>query len=226
MIRRLFVLRPEPGLAATASAARERGFEVTAWPMAQALPVEWSPPAEAAFDGLLIGSGNAVRLAGSDLANCASKPAYCVGQATADAAVAAGLTVAKIGSGGLQGLIDELAGQRLTLLRIAGETHVPLALPAGITVIVRVVYRVAYRPLPELLALQLREGGTVLLHSGEAAKHFAAECDRLDVPRSRLCVAALAPRIAEAAGDGWGAVAAAPEPSDAALLALARDMCQ
>ncbi len=226
MTCRLFVLRPEPGLAATTSAARELGFDVVAWPMAEALPVAWTPPDETAFDGLLIGSANAVRLAGSGLALCSGKPAYCVGRATADAARDSGLTVAQVGAGGLQHLIDELAGQPLTLLRIAGERHVPLSPPDGITIVARIVYRVAYRPLPAALIEQFGQGGTVLLHSGEAAAHFAAECDRLEIPRARLRLAALAPRIAQAVGGGWGAVAIASQPSDAALLALARDMCQ
>ena len=32
-------------------------------------------------------------------------------------------------------------------------------------------------------------------------------------------------RVAQAAGKGWAAVDSAPQPSDDALLALARDMC-
>jgi uroporphyrinogen-III synthase len=45
------------------------------------------------------------------------------------------------------------------------------------------------------------------------------------VPRNAIGLAALAPRIADAAGDGWRDVRSAAQPSEAALLALARDMC-
>ena len=69
------------------------------------------------------------------------------------------------------------------------------------------------------------QGATVLLHSGEAASHFAAECDRLGIARGIVRLAALAPRIAEAAGEGWRALAIAPQTRDRALLELARDMC-
>ena len=65
----------------------------------------------------------------------------------------------------------------------------------------------------------------VLLHSAEAARHFAAEVDRLGLSRGRIALAAFAPRIAAAAGTGWAASRAARQPNDPALLALAREMC-
>jgi uroporphyrinogen-III synthase len=49
---------------------------------------------------------------------------------------------------------------------------------------------------------------------------------RLGIRRAPLRLAALSQRIAAAAGDGWGEVAAAGHPDDKALLALARQMCQ
>jgi uroporphyrinogen-III synthase len=81
-------------------------------------------------------------------------------------------------------------------------------------------------PLPAPLAECLGEGALVLLHSAAAARHFAAECDRLGVARGAVGLAALGPRIAAAAGEGWHGVRAAGEPREAALLALAREMCQ
>ena len=68
-------------------------------------------------------------------------------------------------------------------------------------------------------------GALVLLHSAATARHFAEECDRLGVPRARITLAALGPRIAAAAGAGWGAVHIAPQPDEAALLQLAFDLC-
>jgi len=65
----------------------------------------------------------------------------------------------------------------------------------------------------------------VLLHSGAVAGHFAAECDRMGVDRGAIALAALAPRIAQSASDGWQSVAVAADPDDAALLSLAADMC-
>ena len=60
---------------------------------------------------------------------------------------------------------------------------------------------------------------------GGAVRH-AYPMEGTTMPSVILRIAALAPRIAAAAGDGWGEVATAALPSDAALLALARQMCQ
>ncbi|MBS1240071.1 MAG: uroporphyrinogen-III synthase, partial [Proteobacteria bacterium] len=62
-------------------------------------------------------------------------------------------------------------------------------------------------------------------HSAEAARHFTAECDRLGLDRANIALAALGPRIAAAGGGGWREVRSAQSPREAALLALARDMC-
>jgi uroporphyrinogen-III synthase len=66
----------------------------------------------------------------------------------------------------------------------------------------------------------------VLLHSAATARHFAAECDRLGLKRGAIALAVLSPRLAAAAGAGWAAVHVASRPDEAALLALARNLCQ
>ena len=76
------------------------------------------------------------------------------------------------------------------------------------------------------LADLLADGALVLLHSAEAARHFAGECARLGIARAGVALAALAPRVGEAAGDGWAAKGIALSPRDDALLALAQEMCQ
>jgi uroporphyrinogen-III synthase len=124
----------------------------------------------------------------------------------------------------LQSLVDGLAAS-LRLLRVTGAEHVPLATSDGIEVETRVAYESVALPLPETLAARLRSGVLMLLHSAAAARHFAAECDRCGVPRNAIALAALAPRIADAAGEGWRELRSAAAPSEAALLALARDMC-
>jgi uroporphyrinogen-III synthase len=44
--------------------------------------------------------------------------------------------------------------------------------------------------------------------------------------RATFRIAAISPAAAAACDTGWEAVAAAPEPSDAALLSLAAKLCQ
>ena len=220
----VIAIRPEPGCSATAAHGPQMGLAIEAWPLFEVGPLAWEPPLAERIDALLLGSANAVRCAGAGLDAFRGKPAYAVGAVTAASAEAAGLTVVATGRGGLQPLLETVRPPR-TLLRLAGEEHIALRPPLGVVIDTRIVYRSAARPMPEPLAARLRGGGLVLLHSGAAAWHFAAECDRLDVPRAAIALAALGPRIADAAGEGWRALQSAGEPREAALLALARDMC-
>ena len=216
-------IRPEPGGSDTARAGAAIGLEIENVPLFEARSIAWELPG-GAFDGLLVGSANVFRHSGSNLARLQTIPVHCVGGATAAAASAAGFTVATQGSGGLQDVIDKLAPQRL--LRLAGKERVELALPDGMIMETCVVYEVAPLPIPMPLAARLAESNAiVLLHSAKAAEHFASECSRLRLDRARMTLAALGPRIAQAAGGGWAAVHSAPQPSDAALLEMVRDMC-
>jgi uroporphyrinogen-III synthase len=113
----------------------------------------------------------------------------------------------------------------LRLLRLTGAEHVPVAPRPGLEIETRVAYESVPLPLPHAAASRLAGGALVLLHSAAAARHFAAECDRLDIARFGIRLAAMGPRIAAAAAGGWQEVRSASEPSETALLALARDMC-
>lgn len=220
----VLTIRPYPGGEATVAAGREAGLMIDAVPLSEIGPLAWQAPSPDGFDGLLLGSANALRHAGEALDALGGKPVYAVGEATAAEAQADGFPVAMIGRGGLQALADTLSPP-LRLLRLAGAEHVPVTPPAGVEIETRAVYENAPLPLPPELAQRLREGALVLLHSAAAARHFAAECDRLGVPRDAISLAALGPRIAAAAGEGWRGVRAAAEPREGALLALARQMC-
>ena len=72
----------------------------------------------------------------------------------------------------------------------------------------------------------LASGGVAALHSGEAARHFAEQVDLEGIPRDRVTLVALGPRIAASAGSGWHAIHIADRPEEGALLALARQVCQ
>lgn len=202
------------------------GLAVRAFPLSQIEPVSWEPPAPATIDGLLLGSANATRHAGPALALYHGKPAFVVGAATAAAAEEAGLRVQLVGEGGLQQVIDAAPARDLRLLRLAARDHVALRFPPNITVDTRIVYQSVDLPMPSALADLLRAPTLVLLHSAGAAAHFAAECDRHGLSREAIALAALGPRIAEAAGGGWADVRHPARPAEADLLALAREMCQ
>lgn len=225
MRRPLIVLRPEPGCGETVAAARRRGLDPVAAPLSAIEPLAWQAPDPAGFDGLLAGSANAFRHGGEPLRQLRSLLVHAVGERTADAARAAGFTVASVGARGLQSVLDALVPP-LKLLRLTGEARVALAAPPGVELAERVIYRAVAQSLSGDTARRLASGAVALLHSGEAARGFAAECGRLGIARRRVAIAALAPRIAEAAGAGWEEVRVAGEANDGALLALAEDMCQ
>jgi uroporphyrinogen-III synthase len=220
----LLALRPQPGLDATLDKARAMGLAITGLALSEIRAVAWDCPDPAGIDGLLIGSANAILHGGENLAHLTAKPVYAVGEATAAAARAAGFTVAMTGSGGLQGVLDAIAPP-CHLLRIAGEEHVPLTPPESVTFAEVIAYRSVSLPLDPVTSLLTESEVLVLLHSAATARHFAEECERLGLPRARITLAALGPRIAAAAGVGWAAVHIAPQPDEAAVLQLAFDLC-
>ncbi|NCP19893.1 MAG: uroporphyrinogen-III synthase [Erythrobacter sp.] len=221
----VFVLRPEPGLAKTMERGHALGLAMQAMPLSSAQPLPWRVP-QGDFDGILLGSANALRHAGEQARGLIHLPVYAVGEATATDARAHGFTVAQTGEGGLQALLDSLGSERaLSLLRLAGAEHLPLQPPPGVRFATAETYRIMHRQLTGAEAELLAQGGVVLLHSGASARHFRAECERAGINRARLSLAALAPRIAASVSDGWKSVQIAAQPRDEALLFLAADMC-
>ena len=91
-MRRVLVLRPEPGATATVRQARERGLDAVAVPLFEVDPMAWEAPDPFGFDGLLLTSANALRHGGDRLQSLRGLPVYAVGDATAEAAREAGLS--------------------------------------------------------------------------------------------------------------------------------------
>jgi uroporphyrinogen-III synthase len=222
----LITIRPQPGCDATVAAAREQGLPAIGFPLFEVVSMAWDAPDPAEVDALLIGSANALRHGGPAMARYRGKPAYAVGETSAEAARAAGLDVVGFGNGTLQQVITRLRPGHRRLLRLAGKTRVALEAPAGATIVERVVYASEPRPMPAELAALLRQPATVLIHSGEAARHFAALCDGNGIGKAHLSLVTIGKRVTAAAGSGWSAVVTADTPDDAAMLALARQICQ
>ncbi len=222
----LVVIRPEPGCSASTAAARAAQMEAHGFPLFEVAAKSWEATAADGFEALLIGSANVFRHGGPGLRALLGLPVLAVGETTAEAARAAGFAVAATGSGGLQKLLDALPKDYRRVLRLAGDERIPLTVPKRLLLDERVVYASRPVPFPPELAALLRTPAIVALHSADAARHLAAQCASHVIRRAPLRIAALSLRIAAAAGDGWGEVAAAPLPDDKALLALARQMCQ
>jgi uroporphyrinogen-III synthase len=219
LIAPLLILRPQPGNAASCAAAELLGVEPVATPLRDRTHGMAAPnPTE--IDALLIGSANALRHAGPHLAAYAGKPAYTVGETTAQAARQAGLHVEAVGSGGLQTVLDQVAPNHSRLLRLAGYERVVLTLPPHATMIERTVYAAVPHPLPRAIArLMLTHalpGVVAALHSAQAALHLAQEIDRLGLPRARLHLATIGPRVTAAAGMAGARSTRRPGPMIAA----------
>ena len=222
----VIVIRAEPAQTATVKLCDAAGLPVFASTMFAIEPVAWQAPDQRSIDGLLIGSANAIRQGGEELRKLGHFSVYCVGEATARAVRKAGFNVAMAGKGGLQNLLDELAGQSLNLLRLAGEKHVELTAPAGVFLKTEVIYRSHSLPMSDALAEKLGEGAITLLHSAEAASHFSEQCDARALNRSIIDIVLIGPRLEQAVGTGWRSVGWPDKPDDAALVAFAKALWQ
>lgn len=218
MSRRVAVLRPEPGNAATCARARAAGLDVTALPLFVVEPLPWIPPDPAEHDALLLTSANSVRHAGAGLSAFARLPVLAVGAATADAARMAGLDVMMAGSHDAAALIADSGARWHRLLHLGGRETTIAA--GGIVTRSILVYASVARPVDDAAIAGLA-GAVPLLHSARAAATFAALADRAGLDRATMAVAAISDAVAVAAGAGWAAVAIAPAPTDAALIAAA-----
>lgn len=213
-MKKVVILRPEPGASATLARAEAAGVEAVAIPLFTLAAIDWTAPDAAAFDALLLTSANAVRHAGPQLAALSRLPAYCVGGATAAAAEAAGLVIADTGQGDAAELGARLP-DGLRFLHLTGRNH--RAIPAVNEI--AVYDSAAIDPPP---ALDPLIGGVAMVHSPRAGARLA----ELVSDRSDTAIAAISPAAAAACGNGWRAVRSVPAPTDAALLELAATMWQ
>lgn len=220
-MRPLVIVRPQPAAGATAAAARDLGLSAVVMPFFEVEPVAWRAPDPAEFDALLLTSANAVRHAGSKLKAFRNLPAHCVGEATASAARGAGFTVASVGNGGVEALLDRLP-EGLRLLHLCGtERRETDSRRQRIDQVP--VYAARELPVPE--NPERLEGTVVALHSPRAAAALSRLFDEVGLRRETVAIVAISEAAAGAAGHGWERTESAPEPTDRALLALAAQLC-
>ena len=213
-MKRLLVLRPEPGNRATVNRASEIGLDAVACPLFVVQSVAWTPPASGA-DFILFTSANALRHGGEGLGGLTSLDALAVGSATADAARAAGFRVVMTGDQGVDALLDALTGAQ-HIVHLAGAEHHPVATRHAVETIVvyqSVAVAAAAIPAGPLVAM---------VHSPRAGARLA----ELVLDRASIAIAAISGPAAAACGTGWASIDAADLPSDRALLALAARLCQ
>lgn len=213
-MRKLLLLRPEPGLSASAERARALGLDVVACPLFRIEAVNWDVPDPAGYDALLLTSANAVRNGGPGLEYLRGLPVHAVGEATAAAAREAEFRVETVGERGAVELLGKLP-KSIRLLHLAGEHHRDIE---DGRIDRNIVYRSAEIEDPVLPPL---EALVIAVHSPRAGRRLA----QLAGNRSRTAIAAISRAAADACGSGWERVEAAAEPNDNSLLALAASLC-
>ncbi|MBB5699898.1 uroporphyrinogen-III synthase [Sphingomonas yantingensis] len=213
-MRRLIVLRPEPGNAKTCAAIRAAGGEAIALPLFEVRPIDWLAPDPAGSDALVLTSANAVRHAGPQIERFAHLPVVAVGAVTARTAEAAGMSVAAVGEGDAGDLPPLLARiGSLAPLHLTGREHRDLGAGCAIAVYAsEAIEGVDAAPLV---------GATALVHSARAGERLAQIVDVAGLDRAGIAIAAISPAALAAAGEGWAAAVLAPVPRDDPLIAAA-----
>lgn len=222
----IIAIRPEPALSETVDLANELDLPVQGFALSRAMACEWTAPDTENFDAILAGSANVFRHGGDELSKLTSLPVLAVGAKTAGAAAKAGFRVRMTGEGGLQVLLDALDQSPRRLLRLSAREHVRLNWPKHITAQTCIVYEMEQLDISQAQAEMLQDSAIILLYSASSAAHFQQQCVQLGINIRQITIAALGPRIAEAAGDGWASVHASEKPSEAELLALAQRLWQ
>jgi uroporphyrinogen-III synthase len=229
---RILVTRPLPDGERTAATLRGRGYDVLVAPLMQVKPI----PADLAGDwsAVIISSANAVRgLHPRQIASLAKFPLFAVGQRSADAAREAGFANVHSANGDADDLIRLVAAsnvdQAATYLYLAGEDRAAdvegeLA-RRGITARTVTVYKnVTQAYPPELVdALRNRQIDVALHFSRRSAENYvngakAADLEPMASAPEHFCLSAQVAEPLRAAGIGQ--IGVAPEPNEAALLAM------
>ncbi len=221
MARRVWVTRAQPGAEATAARLRAMGLEPVIEPV-----LETRPKAGVAIDLMGVDALAFTSAAGvsafAALSNVRALRVFAVGDATAEAARAAGFGSFRSAGGGAIALADLIADAAprpaLVLNPTAVEPAADLAaLLAERGVTARSV--AVYESREAGLAAAPKDIAAVLIHSAKAAGVVARLTAGQDLSGVLLCAisAAAARPLADA---GFGHVAVADAPNDAALLQL------
>jgi uroporphyrinogen-III synthase len=235
---RLLLTRPEADAQRTAAALRAQGHDVVVAPLIRIEPIADAKLGAGPWAAILITSANAAHAiaAHARVTQLRALPVFAVGQRSAQAMTAAGfadVTSADGNVGDLARRVAERLKPAAALLYLAGEERSgDLAGDLGtygFAVATAVVYRaIAVTGLPHAAADALAGGIDGVLHfSRRSAEAYVNAARAAGVLASALnpihfC---LSPQVAEPlAQAGAAVVRVAPQPTEAALIALIRAM--
>jgi uroporphyrinogen-III synthase len=225
-LRHIWITRAEPAAWTTAARLAEEGFEALVAPLLAARPLAGARLDLAGIGALAFTSGQAVR-AFAELTAERPGPVFAVGEATAEAARAAGFRDVRSADGDVKALAGLIAGQAESL---AGPVLHPAAVvPAGDLAGDLAALGVAARTLALYETLEQDPAAAVLprlasldaalVHSPRAARALAGFLDAHPAPH--LTLFALSEAVAEPlARLNCQQVSIAPFPNEPSLLNL------
>ncbi|MDZ4778435.1 MAG: uroporphyrinogen-III synthase [Alphaproteobacteria bacterium] len=224
----VLVTRAEPGASETAARLQALGHTVIVAPMLIIKPVATDANTDG-FQALLFTSANGVTAFARESRE-RTLPAFCVGDATGEAATANGFGNVRIAGGDVRALASFVA-QTLrpdggALMHVAGADLAGDLVGAlqreGFTAVCRVFYRAAVvGHMPQRVHEALRESvDVVLFHSARGCAAFRDAVEK-DSSLQRIAALCLSPAVAEIArGLNWRDVVVAQAPREDALLRL------
>lgn len=219
MRRPFLIIRPEPGGSQSLARAAAAGLNAIACPLFAVAPLCWDPTLEGDYRAILFTSANAIRHSGAGLAAMKHLPAYCVGPKTAEAARNAGFRVADVGDGGVETLARRLPKGKI--VHLCGKESATIDAGLG-TIDRRIVYRSSALAPPLCFDALLEQHPVVALHSVRAAAYFSSLASLDRHCRQHIALCCISAQVADAAGEGWEAVAIALNPSDDEIIKCAR----
>jgi uroporphyrinogen-III synthase len=218
--RRVWITRAQPGAEATAARVRALGFTPVIAPVLRVAPIAGAAVDLAGVDALAFTSAAGVS-AFAALSRARDIRVFTVGDATAEAARAAGFSDVRSAGRDAEALAALVAGASprpaLVLNPTAAEPAADLAMllaARGVAARSAVVYETAEAGLADAPA----DLHAVLIHSAKAGR-AVARLTAVDVS-SVLVFAISAAAAAPFAGAGFGAARIAAAPTEAALLSL------
>ena len=223
---KIWITRAQPGADATAERVRALGHDAVVGPLLAVRNLEGVRVELSGVGALAFTSGNGVR-AFAELSGERSLKVFAVGQATAQAARAAGFRSVLSSDGDVEALalgIEQRRGEIRGLVLHPGAAELAGDLPAalekyGVPANRLVVYETVPEALPEETALACAACDIVLVHSARAAKLLAGVLKAHPAPKMKvlgLSKAVLKPL----ARIPLQARAFPPMPLEAALLKL------
>lgn len=211
----VLILRPREAANRTAERALALGLNPIHHPLFALVPLDWSLP-DTPATALLLTSANAVRLAGPLPGALTRLPVFAVGETTAQAGRASGLTVEWVGDSDGAAAVRALAvaGHTVAWHLRGRDARVLPPSPVSLAPLITYAAEPIDAPLPAL-----PPGTVALLHSPRAAERFAELMPAES--RAGLVLVAISAATADAAGGGWRRVEVAKRPADDAMLTLA-----